>query len=456
MISDPHSLQDPPGSSEAERLRLENERLKRQLAELQEPGKNGANGAHAAQLWRPSGVTISALFLIACVLVVVAFFAGYIPLQKRNALIVAEAQEQEHAVPRVEVTPVQRSGRNSDLPLPGSIQAIAEAPILARADGYVVRRMADIGDAVRSGQELAEVEAPEMDEQIRQAQAALQQAQAGVNQALSNLKRGQADTELARITAQRYQSLAAQGVVSKQDNDRYRSEYESQSAGLQSLQDAIAVQKSNVGAAEASVARLEQLKGYQIVKAPFDGVITVRNVDVGALVNAGNTLLFRIAQTGTLRTYVNVPQAFASSVRAGQPARLSVADHPGREFKGTVARSAKALDPASRTLLVEIHVPNSDGALLPGTYARVDLVSGRKDAPLLIPGDALIVRGEGTTVATVRPDGTVHIQKIVVGRDYGDRLEVMSGLNEGDLVIPNAGDMAREGLKVETTRASTK
>jgi len=211
-----------------------------------------------------------------------------------------------------------------------------------------------------------------------------------------------------------------------------------------------------VAAAEATLARLERLKAYQIVKAPFEGVITVRNVDVGALVNAGSTLLFRIAQTGTLRTYVNVPQAFASSVRTGQPAHLSVADHPGRQFSGTVARAAKALDPASRTLLVEIHLLNSDGALLPGMYARVDLVSIRKDAPLLIPADALIVRGEGTTVAMVRPDGTVHIQKIGVGRDYGDRLEVMSGLNEGDLVIPNAGDLAREGLKVEMAPAGSK
>jgi len=456
MITDPHPLQDPDGSSESERLRLENEKLKRQLAELQAPGRNGNDGDHSSQLWRPSGITISALFLTACILVVVAFFAGYIPLQKRNALIVAEAQEEEHSVPRVEVTPVRRSPRNSELPLPGSIQALTEAPVLARADGYIVRRMADIGDAVRSGQALAEIEAPEMDEQIRPAKAALQQVQAGVNQAVSNLKRGQADTELARITAQRYQSLAAQGVVSKQENDRYRSEHESQVAALQSLQDAVAVQRSNVAAAEASVARLERLKSYQIVKAPFDGVITVRNVDVGALVNAGSTLLFRIAQTGTLRTYVNVPQVFATSVRAGQPARLSVAEHPGREFSGTVARTAKALDPASRTLLVEILVPNSDAALLPGMYARVDLASARQDAPLLIPGDALIVRGEGTTVALVRSDGLVHIQKIVVGRDYGDRLEVMSGLKEGDLVIVNAGDMAREGLKVETAPATSR
>src|SRR4051812_38964088 len=224
MISNPH----PAGDGDSERLRRENEDLKRRLAELQEPGGNGTHAVDAARMWRPSGVTISALFLAACVLVAIAFFAGYLPLQKRNALIVAEAQEQERSLPRVEVVTVTRSPEKSELLLPGSIQAIAEAPVLARADGYMVRRMADIGDTVRAGQPLAEIEAPELDEQIRQARAALQQAQANVNQALSNLKRGQADTELARITAERYASLAAQGVVSRQDNDRYRSDSQAQ------------------------------------------------------------------------------------------------------------------------------------------------------------------------------------------------------------------------------------
>src|SRR5262249_35464911 len=151
-----------------------------------------------------------------------------------------------------------------------------------------------------------------------------------------------------------------------------------------------------------------------------------------------------IAQTGTLRTYVNVPQAYAGSIREGQRARLTVADLPGREFPGTVARTAKALDPASRTLLVEVRVPNSAKTLLPGMYARVDLISGRKGASLVVPSDALIVRADGTTIATVS-EGKVHVRNIEVGRDYGDRIEVLSGLEEGDLVIPNPGDAAREG-----------
>ncbi len=194
------------------------------------------------------------------------------------------------------------------------------------------------------------------------------------------------------------------------------------------------------------------MQSYRLVKAPFDGVITLRNVDVGALVNAGNTLLFRIAQIATLRTYLNVPQANASEVRIGQPARLSVSNLPGRQFTGAVARTASALDPASRTLLVEVHVPNPDGALLPGMYARVDLIGARTNAPLRIPSDALIVRGEGTEVALVRDGHTVHLQKIEVGRDYGDRLEVIGGLAEGETIIANPGDVVREGLQVQPVR----
>jgi RND family efflux transporter MFP subunit len=452
MTFEPRSLKVPAGDNEEERLRIENHELKRQLQELKAPAGTGQHAGVPVRLWRPSGITIWAIFLTACILTATAFFAGYLPLQKRRVLILNEAQEQERSVPRVEVIEVGRSSKPSELELPGSIQAIAEAPILARADGYIKRRLVDIGDRVHAGQPLAEIEAPETDEMIRQSKAALQQAQAGVNQALANLKRGEADTELARVTAQRYANLAAKGVVSKQENDQYQAQHQSLLAGVQALQEAIAVARSNVAAAEANLARLELIQSYRVVKAPFDGVITLRNVDAGALVNAGSTLLFRIAQTATLRTYVNVPQTHASGIRPGQPGRVSVSNLPGRQFAGTVARTANALDPASRTLLVEIHVPNPDGALLPGMYARVDLISARTSAPLLIPSEALIVRSEGSSVAVVRPDSSVHLQKIEVGRDYGDRLEVMSGLEVGDLIIPNPGDAAREGLKVEPVR----
>ncbi len=432
-------------SAEEERLRKENQDLKRQLQDLNGLG----HGGKTAKLWRPSGITIWAIFLTLTVLIVVAFFAGYVPLQKRQALVLSEAHEQEVALPRVEVMPVGHSTANSDLELPGNIQAITEAPILSRADGYIVKRMVDIGDRVQPGQTIAVIEAPEMDDQGLQAKANLLQAQASVEQALASFQQGKTDVELARVTAQRWTSLATQGVVSKQDYDQYQAQYQSRLANLQALEKAIAVQRANVSAAEANVSRLEKMKGYRTVKAPFAGVITLRNVDVGTLVVASNTLLFRVAQTATLRMYVNVPQRYANSVRVGQAARLRVSNLPGRSFPGTIVRTASALDPTSRTLLVELNVPNGEGVLFPGMYAQVDLINVRKDPPLLVPSDALLVGAAGTAVAMVRPDHTVHLQKIEVGRDYGDRLEVLSGLQDGDSIIENPGDSAREGLKVD-------
>jgi RND family efflux transporter MFP subunit len=439
-----------PGSHELEtteeRLRREVEDLKRQIRQHEAHGTS--HPGTGAKLWHPSGLTIAAIVLVAIVLTVIAFFAGYIPLQKRNAAIQAEAHEQEVALPRAEVIEVGLSSAKSELRLPGNIQAATEAPILARADGYIRTRMVDIGDRVRAGQPLAEIEAPELDQQVSQAKANLEQARAALDQAQANYEQGKANLQMARVTADRWSKLAEQGVVSRQENDQYQTQAQSQAANVQALEKAIAAQRSSIAAAEANVARLNDVQNYRIVKAPFDGVITLRNVDVGALVNAGNTLLFRVAQTATLRIYINVPQSNASSIRPGQIARLSVANLPGRHFAGTVARTANSLDPTSRTMLVEIQVPNPDGALLPGMYAQIDLTSARANAPLLIPGDALVVRGEGTLVALVRPDHTVHLQKIVIGRDYGDRLEVVGGLQVGDLIIPNPSDLAREGIKV--------
>ncbi len=448
-----HIEPEQPGSevepsTNEERLRKENQELKRQIEQLKSSAHGPAHSGPPVNLWHPSGVAIWGIVLTATVLFVIAFLAGYIPLQKRRALIVTEAHEQEEALPRVEVVQVTRSPQNSQLELPGSIQAITEAPILARADGYLRRRMVDIGDRVRAGQPVAEIEAPETDEQVRQAKANLLQAQAELDEALANYEQGKSAMQLAKVTAQRWSNLVAKGAVSKQENDQYQTQFQTQSASLQSLQKAIGARRGNVAAAEAAVARLDKVQEYRVVKAPFDGIITMRNVDVGALVNAGSTLLFRIAQTATLRTYVNVPQASASSIKPGELAHLSVSNLPGREFTGTVARTANSLDPSSRTLLVEVHVPNAEGLLLPGMYADVDLSYTRPHPPLLVPSDALVTRGDGPIVAVVRPDHTVHLAAVEVGRDYGDRLEVLGGLQQGDTIIPNPGDFATEGLKV--------
>ncbi len=217
---------------------------------------------------------------------------------------------------------------------------------------------------------------------------------------------------------------------------------------MKALEKAIQAQRSNLAAVRANLARLQEVQGYRLVKAPFDGVITLRNVDVGALVGTGNTLLYRIAQIGTLRTYVNVPQASVNAVHVGQPAALTVSHLPGRTFRGTVARTANALDPASRTMLVEVDVPNADGALFPGTYAEVDLSGARPNPPLVVPATAILFRTDGAQVAVVPPDQIVHLQKITVGRDFGDRVEILQGVSEGTMIVAAPGDAAREGARI--------
>jgi RND family efflux transporter MFP subunit len=435
------------GESTEQQLRRQVEELTRQLHQ-QEAGHKHGHAAASTKGWKPSAVTISALLVAAVVLLVGAFFAGYIPLHKRDTLVRAESQERETELPRMEVMRVGRSAAESVLQLPGSLQALTEAPILARTDGYLKTRLVDLGDHVKAGQTLAEIDAPELDHQIQQAEAAVEQAQAALAQAQASLEQGKANRDLAKLTADRWKVLAAQGVVSQQDNDQYQAQLAAQNANVLALEKGVLAQRSNIIANQANVARLNDVQGYRIVKAPFDGVVTVRNVDVGALVSTGTTLLYRIAQVGTLRTYVNVPQDNASSVHIGQTARLTFSDFPGRRFFGTVKRTANALDPSSRTMLVEVQVPNQDGALIPGLYAQVDLSSTRVNPPLLVPSQALILRTDGAQVAVVGQDGIVHLQKVAIGRDYGDRVEIVQGVTEGATIVAAPGDAAQEGAKI--------
>lgn len=445
-------------SSASEELRRENDELRRQLVELRASAHHGSSHASVgvpAKLWRPSRLTIMVLCLSVVVLFLIAFIAGYLPLRARTTLIANEALERENALPRVEVVTAARSSRDSGLQLPGNIQAVTEAPILARADGYIKRRLVDIGDQVHAGQTLAEIEAPELDEQVRQAEAVLRQARSGVDQAKANLQQGQSDLELARVTAKRWGNLVSDGSVSVQENDQFQAQYRSKIAAVRALEQASSGQQHGVAAAEANLARVEQMTDYRMVVAPFDGVITMRNVDSGALVSNGSTLLFRIAQTGTLRIYLNVPQTHAGAVHRGDVASVTVSNLPGSKFNGAVARTAEALDPASRTLLVEVHVPNPYRILLPGMYAQVDLSSSRAHPPLLIPSSALIVSSEGTEVALVKPDHRLHLQKIAVGRDYGDRIEVANGLQDGDAIVASPSDVLHEGAEVEPVAMSS-
>jgi RND family efflux transporter MFP subunit len=430
-----------------DQLRSENESLRRQLEEQKQ--------AHTAAQ-NPSPFTGIIVFLLLVALAVAGYYWGYLPRQKREMVLAAESQNQSESLPVVTVSPVTRSSSTDSLVLPGNIQAVTEAPVLARASGYIKKRIADIGDRVTVGQVLAEIEAPELDQQILQAKAAVQQADAAMQQADASLQQARSNENLAHVTFDRFSKLADKGVISKQDNDTYRLQWAAQQSNVQALEKAVNAAKSNSSALEANVARLNDLLSYLTVRAPFAGVITLRNVDTGVLVTEGSTLLYRIAQTDRLRTYLNLPQVDAASVHVGQKATLIVPDLAGRKFTGAVTRTSNSLDPSTRTLLTEVQVTNSAGLLMPGMYTQVDLAVPRKDPPLVIPGDTLVVRSNGPQAAVVGPDGTVHFQLVQLGRDFGDRLEVLSGLHEGDQLVVNPGDSAREGIKVKPVSSKEK
>jgi RND family efflux transporter MFP subunit len=427
-----------------EQLRAEVEDLKRQLEQQKRELAAGRGRASAG----PTGRTLGVVLLLVMALAVAGYFLGYAPRQHREEVLAAESRASSRSLPVVNAAVVTQTS----LVLPGSIEAVTEAPVLARASGYIVKRSVDIGDRVAAGQVLAQIEAPEIDQQIRQAKAQVDQSASAIQQAQANLVQGQSNLQLAEVTKDRWQKLFDKGVVSRQENDTYRAQWAAQQANVDALEKAVAAARSNLGAAQANLERLNDLQNYQTVRAPFAGVITLRNVDTGALVTEGSTLLYRIAQTDRLRTYLNVPQADADSVRPGQKATLVIPDLAGRKFPGVVTRTANALDPSSRTLLVEVQAPNSTGLLLPGMYAQVDLAVPRKEPPLMIPGDTLVVRDNLTEVAVIARDGTVHFQRIQLGRDLGDHLEVLSGLEQGQLLAINPSDAVREGVKVKPLR----
>lgn len=422
------------------RLRAEIEDLRRQLAQHSAPSTTAPAP--------PSHRTLWLLAFLLVVLIAAGFLKGYLPHERNEAALAAEADHAAKELPTVTVVSVERSAATGTLILPGNIEALTEAPVLARATGYIKKRYVDIGDRVKAGQLLAEIEAPEVDQQVNQARAAVDQAKAALEQSRASLQQGQAQEQLSKVTAERWKNLQSKGVVSKQENDTYQSQWAAAQANVSALEKAVTSGQSNVAAAQANLSRLTELQGYKNVVAPFAGVVTVRNVDVGALVNEGNTLLFRMAQNDRLRIYVNVPQSEAGSVRAGQAAKLTIPDLAGKQFAGTVTRTANALDPATRTLLTEVQVPNASGALLPGMYAQVDLTTPHTSPSLIIPGDTLVTRSDGPQVGVVGPDHIIHFHRLQLGRDYGEKIEVLSGLEAGQQVVVNPGDTVQEGAKV--------
>jgi RND family efflux transporter MFP subunit len=378
--------------------------------------------------------------------------------ERIKAASVVKQESADLAIPVVAAIHPRLGESKQELVLPGNLQAFTYAPIYARTSGYLKKWYADIGTPVKTGQVLAEIDAPEQDQQLRQAKANLQQAQAALEQALANRQQSKANEEYAKVTAERWKKLAAEGVFSSQQNDQQQANYQAQVANSQALDKAIAAARSNVSAQEANIGLLEQLQDYRIVKAPFDGVITARNTDIGALVNAGNggtsQELFRMAASQRLRLFVNVPEVSSRSAVPGVAAELILSEFPGRKFHGKLVRTADAMDAATRTLLTEIDVDNSSGELRPGSYAEVHMALPGARA-LIVPVSAVLFRAEGLRVGVVREgknaSSTVEMVPVTLGKDFGNEVEITSGITERDRIIENAPDSLTSGTVVRVT-----
>ena len=452
-------MQTPVNNRSEDQLLAEIEDLKRRLeyqnAEHSAGGPAGSHGSGGrGRRKRPSALALWILAIVTVLLFAGAFFAGYLPETSRQTALARDSKDDALILPPVNYFEVEQAAGQSQLVLPGSIQAVTEAPILARASGYIQKRYVDIGDRVKEGQLLAEIEAPELDQQVQQAKSGVDQVRSSLEQAAANLQQAKTNSDMAHYTYQRWDALVQKGAVSRQDADTYKSTYEASQQNVQALEKAVNVARSNIGVAEANLGHFTEMQGYLKVKAPFAGVVTLRNIDTGALVSDGSTLLFRIAQTDRLRTYVNVPQTDASAIRVGQVADLKIPDLPSHTFTGTVTRTASALDPATRTLLVEVQVTNESGLLLPGMYSQVNFTTPRAEPPMTIRVDALVVRGAGQFVVVIGSDNVAHFRKIELGRDYGDHLEVLNGLKKGEHVAISPGDAIQENAKVNPIKVA--
>ena len=370
-----------------------------------------------------------------------AFGAWRYYAQARETM--ADTTQRESHVPKVRTATVKAGEPTMLVSLPGTTSAFATADIFARASGYIAKRYVDIGDQVKQGQLLAEISAPEIDHQIAQAQATLSQSEAA-------LRQQQANADLASVTWGRDKPLVQQGWVTAQQGDVDRQ-------NLQAQQAAVGVAQSNVAAQQAQIKVLQQAKDYLSVLAPFDGVVTRRNIDVGSLVQADattGTFMFTLMQTNVIRTQVYVPQDQAFGVTPGVEAVVRVPELPDRGFPGKVTRMADALDPLTRTLLTEIDVPNPDGALPSGVYCSVELHIPRKTPSLVVPADAIIFDAQGVRVAAIE-NGVVHMHKVSIARDFGTQVEVSDGLKVGDQVILNPSVNLAEGSKVQAQPQQT-
>src|SRR5881296_893796 len=419
------------------------------------------------------------------VLVGVALFAallviGIVPRLRDQSERVAAATAPDAGLVTVSVATPRRADGPSDLVLPSNIQAIEETTIYARTNGYVRERFVDIGDRVTAGKVLAQIDTPELDQELSQARAALAQtrsalaqaqasftqAQANLQQARASLEQSKANEGFASATSDRFSRLEQAELIAHQDADEKRTAFaaarattaaaqanvEAMQANVGAVEAAVGAARANVAASEANVQRLMALQSFQKLEAPFAGIITARGIDRGALITSGSgtgtSPLFRIARVDNLRIFVNVPQTFVRSIVPGQEARILVPEYPQRPFVGKIASTAGALDPTSRTLLTEVRLRNEDHALMPGMYAQVKFSLVPADAVWVVPATALITRAAGPQVIAVHRDGTVHLVGVQLGRDLGQSVEIVSGLTGQERLVVSPPDGLKDGARV--------
>jgi len=394
----------------------------------------------------------SAKLLGAAALLLALLAAGIVPRLARQRDALAAVRESAVTHPVVSLVHPQKGAPTSQLLLPGNIQALYESTIFARVDGYVERRNVDIGSKVKAGQVLAVISSPELDQQLLQARATVAQSEATLQQAKAALEQAKANAELARLTKERDLPLGGQHAISQQIVDEAVQAHTARIADVGAAMANITAAEASVTANRANVARLLQMQNYERVVAPFDGVITQRNVERGDLVNTGSAAagkpLFGIAQSGTLRIQVDVPQSEAVNIQDGQRASLEVKERLGREYEGTVVRSANSLDAAARTMLTEVQVDNRDGSLLPGMYAQVKFTLAHDRPSLTIPTSSLVIDRSGMRVVTVA-DGKIHFIPVTVGRDMGTQIEILNGLQGSEPLVASPSDLLNEGQSVE-------
>ena len=473
------------GASFADPNSLDDARLGRAFEESNSSRKK-RHAPTKDRVHQPANRKVLWIFIVcALVLFGLIFLIGFLRLHSRNKETQKEADAKRSAEPVVEVAKVKRAQQGGGLVVPGTTNALVEAFVYARANGYLQKRFVDIGDHVRKGQLLAIIDAPDLDQQVEQAREQVRQTQAQLEQQRANLA-------LAAVTVERYRVLVAKGVFSRQQGDQQEANYNQQIANVRAAE-------RNVEAFKANLRRVIALQSYERVTAPFSGVITQRNVDVGALISAsgsagGNSAgpapmgqasssggsqqsgqsntsgssgnanmsatpsgsspgqggpLFGIAQTERLRILVSVPEGYAGTIQPGTHAQLSFQEFPQGHFIGEVTRASGSIDQNSRTLLTEVQIDNHDGKLMPGMYAVATFPPSPGQLPLVVPGDAIAIRHDTSVVATVA-QGKVKLVPVTLGRDYGPSVEVLAGLHDGDLIVTNVSDDVTEGAKVKT------